>query len=373
MGNPPYGIVFDMFMKKEYERKYPEFIRNNELYVAFINRGQSLIKEQGIFSLITPNTYLNGNYYKSLRKFLQKFKIIEIVDFGIRQVFTEANVFTAIFTLKRDLPQERWILKSDFSNIKGYINSNEDDFILKNSLVQKLEKFEKLDKFVKIKDCGYNYWTVGKGKVRHNSIGSRILYSSEYKENELDIPYIKGVNIQKYSISEPKQFLRHNYKDFLNKNDVFRFSIDLLEHKPKIVYRQTSSSLVAALDYNGFHNDKTVHIIIPNDNFDICFILGLFNSKLINYYYQQINGEEGRTFAQVKTVYIKQLPIPEISKDEQQPIIALVNQILSAKNVETQCIASLQADTTALEREIDGLVYGLYGVTEEEVKVIEGK
>ena len=365
IGNPPYMIVFDMMLKKEYERNFPEFIRNNDLYVAFINRGLSLLKEKGLFCLITPNTYLKGDYFKSLRKFLQQYQILEIVDFGIKQVFTEANVFTAIFLLKKDTSQEKWILKSDFSDIKGHINSNELDFVLKNPLIQKLDKLAKLDDFAKIKDCGYNYWSIGKGKVRQNSVGSRILYSSENKENELDIPYYKGSNIQKYSLSEPKQFLRHNYSDFLNKNDVFRFSANLLEHKPKIIYRQTSSSLIATLDENGFHNDKTVHIIIPNDSFDIRFILGLFNSKLINYYYQQINSEQGRTFAQVKTVYVKQLPIPKVSKDEQQPIIALVNQILSVKK------ENAQADTKKLEREIDKLVYGLYGLSEEEVKIIE--
>ena len=367
IGNPPYGIVYDMLLKKEYERKYPEFIRNNDLYVAFINRGLTLLKRNGVFSLITPNTYFKGNYYTSLRKLLQQFQIIEIVDFGIRQVFTEANVFTSIFLLKKDIPQEKWILKSDFSSVKGNIKSNELDFILKNPLVQRLDKITKLEEFAKIKDCGYNYWTIGKGKTRHNSIGSRILYFSDNKENELDIPYYKGSNIQKYSLSEPKQFLRHNYNDFLNENDVFRFSADLLEHKPKIIYRQTSSSLIAALDENGFHNDKTVHLIIPNNNFDVRFILGLFNSKLINYYYQQINSEQGRAFAQVKTVYIKQLPIPEISIEQQKPLIALVNQILSAKK------ENRAADTLELEREIDLLVYGLYGLTEGEIEMIENK
>jgi hypothetical protein len=365
IGNPPYMIVYDMFLKKEYERRYPEFVRNNDLYVAFIHKGITILKKNGLFSLITPNTYLKGDYFKNLRKFMQQFQINEIVDFGKKQVFPEANVFTAIFALQKENPLEKWALKSDFSNIRGFINSNDEDFVIKNNLIQKLDKFSKLGEFAEVKDCGYNYWSIGKGKVRQDSIGSRILYANEKKENLLDIAYIKGVNIQKYSLSEPKQFLRHDYSDFLNENDVFRFSADLLEHKPKIVYRQTSSSLIATLDSNGFHNDKTVHIIIPKNNLDISFVLGLFNSKLMNYYYQQINDEEGRTFAQVKILYIKQLPIPNITLSEQQPITAIVNQILSAKQ------ENPAANPSALEREIDLLVYGLYGLGEEEIEIIE--
>ena len=55
-----------------------------------------------------------------------------------------------------------------------------------------------------------------------------------------------------------------------------------------------------------------------------------------------------------------------------QPDIALVNQVLSAKNVETHNCASLRKDTAELEREIDKLVYNFYGLTEDEVAVIEG-
>lgn len=62
----------------------------------------------------------------------------------------------------------------------------------------------------------------------------------------------------------------------------------------------------------------------------------------------------------------KQFPIAKASKEQQQPIIALVDQILDAKK------SNPSADISALEREIDRLVYGLYRLTEEEIKVVEG-
>ena len=63
----------------------------------------------------------------------------------------------------------------------------------------------------------------------------------------------------------------------------------------------------------------------------------------------------------------KQFPIAKASKEQQQPVIELVNKILEAKR------SNPITDTSALKREIDGLVYELYGLTEEEINVVEGK
>ena len=64
--------------------------------------------------------------------------------------------------------------------------------------------------------------------------------------------------------------------------------------------------------------------------------------------------------------FISKMPIPNLSEDAQQPIISLVTRILTAKQTDPQ------SDTTALEAEVDALVYGLYGLTEEEIGIVEG-
>ena len=63
--------------------------------------------------------------------------------------------------------------------------------------------------------------------------------------------------------------------------------------------------------------------------------------------------------------FIAKMPVPEISVKDQQPIISLVNRILSAKESDPK------ANTSALEAEVDKLVYSLYGLTKEEIKIIE--
>ncbi|MDR3246122.1 MAG: restriction endonuclease, partial [Prevotellaceae bacterium] len=91
-------------------------------------------------------------------------------------------------------------------------------------------------------------------------------------------------------------------------------------------------------------------------------------SKFLNWYYQNIiNPEKGEALAQVKKGHISQLPIPAVSPAVQRPIIDLADEILRLKS------ANPQADTAALERQIDRLVYELYGLTEEEIKIVEEK
>ncbi|MFM7792525.1 MAG: hypothetical protein ACKO90_32010, partial [Microcystis panniformis] len=85
----------------------------------------------------------------------------------------------------------------------------------------------------------------------------------------------------------------------------------------------------------------------------------------LNYFFRSFKEEEGRAFAQVKTVDIKNLPFQEIEKDKQKPFIELVDQIIAAKKDDPN------ADTSELEKQIDHLVYKLYQLTYNEVKIID--
>ncbi len=368
IGNPPYMIVFETVLKKYLETSYHEFKRNNDLYIAFVIRAFSLLKTNGIYSFITPNTFIKGNYFKGIREFLaNKTQIIEIIDFGSEIIFEEVSVFSSITTALKSKPLKDWILKTSFKEIKGTIKSEQVDFVFKNKLISRLDKLTKFDEFFLINDIGFNYWTKGRGKVRGGSIGSRVFYNGE-KQNQNDIPFIRGADIEKYSISFSNNYLRHNWQFILEENDTFRFNQEIMETSPKIIYRQTSNRIVATIDYNkNFHN-KTIHTLInrPDNNFDLRFVLGLLNSKLLNYFFQSFKEEEGRAFAQVKTVDIKNLPFLVVSKEVEVSLSSIVSQILFIKE------NSPTADTTTLESQIDQLVYELYGLTEEEIEIVEG-
>jgi hypothetical protein len=341
LGNPPYRIVFETEIKECLENSYPSFRRNNDLYVAFFEKSLQLIKDKKFLSIITPNTYVRGEYFKELRNLLIKNQIIEVVDFGNKMIFEDANVFTAIISLKKEKQQTGWLMKSDLDREKGCVKARTNSFIARNGLFLKLSKYPKFQQFFLIKDVGYNYWTEGRGKSRASgSIGDKVFYKGS-KSDDRDIPYIKGSQIHKYYNSLPVNFLKHNYKDFLDKNDTFRFTPEILEKVPKIIYRQTSSKLISTIDFNAYHNDKTVHCVISKaeyeTNIDLKFVLTLLNSSLLNYYYDILTEETGRVFAQVKTIYIKDLPYVLISKEAQHPFTEKAELMLSLnKELQTE-------------------------------------
>lgn len=309
IGNPPYVQVFDLILKSALENMYDCFKRNNDLYSSFYQMSIELLKTNGIIGFITPNSFIKGNYFKNLRDFFIQFQIHSIVDFNNELVFQDANVFSAILILEKKLASKDWILKSNLHEVKGIIKNGANEFIPVNPILTKFSNTPVFENYFLIKDVGFNYWSVGGEKTRGNSIGDRILYKGERKDDK-DIPYTKGSNFNRYSEIENENFLRHNYTDFLNSNDTFRFSEELLKRSPKLIYRQTSSSLIGTIDHDSNYCDKTVHIIVTkeNINIDYRYLLAIFNSKLLNYFYKIMTEESGRAFAQVKTVNIKKLP-----------------------------------------------------------------
>ena len=92
----------------------------------------------------------------------------------------------------------------------------------------------------------------------------------------------------------------------------------------------------------------------------------MFNSKLLNFLYHSISQEKGKSQAQVKIKTVKQLPVILPDKDKQNAIILMAEKILQAK------ATNPAADTSALEADIDRLVYQLYGLTTEEIAMVEG-
>ena len=366
IGNPPYMIVFNKSQKHFIENRFLEFKRNNDLYVAFIIQAVALLKSNGLLSLITPNTYIKGSYYLRLRQFLaQKIQLTEVIDFGNTMIFDDASVFCAISSAIKVAPRLGWLLKSDMETLKGIIPACDEEFLIKNNVIQNLNQFSKFGEFFEIKDVGFNYWTEGRGKVRGQSIGSRVLYKGE-RENELDIPYVKGVDITKFGLSFSNNYLKHNWESMLAENDTFRFSNSFFQKSPKIFYRQTSNKIIATIDIAKQSCDKTVHIIVNKieNTFDLKYALAILNSKLIDYYFNSYKGEAGRAFAQVKTIDVKNLPFFNANMDTQQLFIDKVNAIITAKQN--------HIDTSQLEAEVDAMVYALYGLTDDEIKLIEG-
>jgi len=402
IGNPPYGIVFEEKVKQYIENTLPTFRRNNDLFVAFIEKSLSLLKVGGLFSFIIPNTFLIGAYYDLIKiVILNKAKIIKILDFGINHVFHDPNVFNSVIVLQKepnqtkreqniirfyDVPilktadlfhleevsQEIGILQSQFSNLA---------WKPKNRIIDKIfkQKDNILDDIYYVKDVGFNYWSIGRGKKRGDSIGSRVLYEGERKSQK-DMPFLKGRDITRYDYKFGNHWLKWDYKKYLEeKTDKFGFSPDFLGASPKIVYRQTADRIIAAIDFKKYYLDKTVHLIIPRENVkaNIISLLGVLNSRLMLYLYRDMVSEEGRTFAQVKTVYIKKIPLKLNNKLETNISELVKKQLELNKRLSgfgdkrTDERAEIEEQIERTDAQIDQLVYKLYGLTAKEQKIIE--
>lgn len=392
IANPPYGIVYDEKIKERYEHNFETFKRNNDIYIAFYQNGIWLLRTEGVLAYITPNTFLNGDYFKAWRNFLtSKTKLLRIRDYKNLHIFIDPTVFVTVLICskqeKQNYPYEviidtarESVLQYDSEPIQIRFASDK-KIKAENALLNRLTSIRNCklaDELFYIKDVGFNYWTEGKGKSRDgNSIGSRVFYNNKNKQDSRDISFLKGRDIFKYKIKSPTNYLKYNYERYLDKSkDTFRYSPDFLKQTPKIIYRQTANTIIASLDLDSNYLDKTVHLIVPKDkrNLDyLKFVLGILNSKLMGYVYSYISQElEGRAFVQVKTTYVKQLPIREVPEKEQLSIIKLVDQILSiTKDDDYLDNPDKQAKVKKLEKEIDQLVYKLYELTPEEIKIVE--
>jgi len=130
---------------------------------------------------------------------------------------------------------------------------------------------------------------------------------------------------------------------------------------------QRSNINTFAYSNESWCSSADVYYITKNKkDYSLKYILAILNSKLMYYWLYYMGKRKG----EILELYLEPLqfiPIKKISDDEQQPFIKLVESILAAKS------NNPQADTSALEIEIDQLVYQMYGLTEEEIKVVEGK
>ncbi|MBN1485306.1 MAG: N-6 DNA methylase [Chloroflexia bacterium] len=399
IGNPPYGIIFDDQIKGYLEQNYETFVRNNDNYVAFLQRSIELLAPKGLLGFIVPNTFLLGPYFNDLKRYiLDNVTSLDLVDFGINQVFQQPNVFTALVFLQRGAKGPSSIPAS-FAKVEdmrafpnGLSHESLDQEILSSlnwspasSLARLFQSETYLDDVAWVKDVGLNYWTKGRGKVRGGSIADRVLYKGK-RQHPDDKPYLKGRDIARYLVTFGGHWLRHDYPDRLNPTvDTFRFSPEYLERE-KIIYRQTADRIIAAYDSDMMLTDKTLHTVVLKEDWarsmHIYYLLGLLNSSLMTYLYRTMAQEEGRDFAQVKVFRMKKLPIPAVDSSNSislarhdrmvslvETMLSLNEQLAAARVAHDKRVLQRQIDAT--DKQIDQLVYELYDLTEGEIEIVE--
>ncbi len=376
IGNPPYLRVRDESeqVRKYYFDNYSVSENQLDLYHLFIERSFSIANKESVHSLIVPNAFLANQNNIRLRKFiLDNFsidRIIEVKD----DVFEEASVEVLIFIFNKprvsSLSQYFIAEKGSFYyrnsfDTNAFQNTPNNNFTVtvdtkRQDIISKI-----LRKSVKVSDLfntisGIKEYQVGKGKPPQNDAQVKgKVFNANSKVDDTYLPELRGKNLSKYSFTWENEYI--SYGTWLAEPRVPDFF-----EGDKILIRQipAKESLIASFIKETYVVDQTAYIAKPKSEIDILFYLGILNSKLLFWYFQNINNEFDQLFPKIKVKEFNLLPVPSIEYASEE-ISSIVSNILGLK------ARDKKYDISQLENQIDQLVYQLYELTEEEIKIIE--
>jgi hypothetical protein len=238
--------------------------------------------------------------------------------------------------------------------------------VTSDKIIEKLQSDSYLlNNIVQIK-AGLQAYEIGKGNPKQTPEDVRLrIYDYDYKFNEDTFQYIEGKDVNRYSLKWAGTYLK--YGDNLAAPRTF----DIFSGK-KIIIREITGnhprSIIATYSEETFLFNRSNIAVVEKDGFSIPlkYILGILNSKLISYYFKKNTAKSVRQmFPKIILEDLRKFPIKKGSDTVQKSIVNLVEQILLTKKSDSM------ADTTSLEAEIDRMVYELYGLTEDEIRIIE--
>lgn len=393
IGNPPWGAEFSGPIKSYLIQKHPEVpTKTKDSYFYFLSRGREILKPGLLLGYVLPNTWLLINNAAEYRRKLLQYDIFEIVDYG-DSVFKDAIVESTTIVLRNQLNLERpcsvkrfkkgQIITEQFVDKSIWLEDQLARITLENNavfndLIRKLnsmsEPFGANCEII----FGIKPYQVGYGKPpqTRQDVDQRI-YHSPKKINAHWKPLIVGGDIDRY-------VTRYTNQEFIKYGEWLMYPSNEAKIKaPKILLRRTSDNIRASLDTEGYYPQNSLFILTSHTH-SLLFLLGILNSRLINFIYKLKCPQTGKIFAEIKPSIIKELPIRLISEGDMQlnarrdQIVALVKELLSLnKQAEVKTAtptqsAQLDRQIQATNREIDRLVYELYELTAEEIKIVEG-
>ncbi|MAT98215.1 MAG: hypothetical protein CL608_13805, partial [Anaerolineaceae bacterium] len=345
IGNPPYALVKDPNIRSFLDTNFESCEYQYDLFVVFMEQAIKTTRQGGIHSFIVPTTFMVEYYFKKIRNFILQTSDIQKLLHFTYQVFKDVTVESAIYQL--NIGEN----KNGENLIETSVIEQEETFRTGNFAINKIAQKE----FAKLSDTDFNITIASPvGKIALKILNSNHYRLDEIAEITVGIkPYQTGKGKPKQTKADVKSRIYDatykvddTYKRYLMGRDVNRYVIAPLEDRwlsygdwlaeprpaapffndKKILIRQTGDSIIAALDtaqhltLNNIHNLNIIAVISVSYE----FLLAILNSKLITAYHQIFVPEAGRTFAEVKTVDLVQLPIPKIKFSEERQA-AVVN------------------------------------------------
>ena len=426
IGNPPYFSMSKLKDQADYfsQAGFETYSKGADIYCLFYELGGRVLKNDGFITYITSNSWLRAIYGDLLKEyFMKNLQPISLLNIEDIQIFEEATVESNIIILqKRKLTDTFSVvnLSNDYTlgtSLSHYFELNHFDFAvpdtsewfigdqLEGNLKAKLENVGRQLKEFDIEInrgflTGYNTAFIIDDQKKNN------LIELDEKNREIIKPILRGRDVHKYSYVDAGLFLIATFPSL--KIDIDEY-ITLKEHlasflpklnqtgeyfhnsegkqvksrkktngkwfetqdtiaywrdfeKPKIVWGEISDKPKFAFDDSGLYAEATTFLMTGEK---LKFLLAILNSKVSEWYFNLIGTTTGMGTNRWKKYKIELLPVKIPSELQEKEIEALVDEILKAKE------QNPSADSTDLENQIDQLVYQLYGLTEEEIAIIE--
>ncbi|ECP8901909.1 class I SAM-dependent DNA methyltransferase [Campylobacter coli] len=436
IGNPPYIRQEELKeLKPHLAKNYKVYKGTSDIYTYFYELGFNVLKENGILSFITSNKYTRAGYGEALREFLLKnVKVLEYTDLNGIKVFDSATVDTSILCFEKSkskdnkfkyLALSNEILKTcaydiglykDFAEFsqnslskESFTFSDENTSALKAKIERigtPLKEWQGLNIYRGIL-TGYNEAFIITTEKRNEILANCKDEAEKERTAKLIRKMLRGRDIKRYSYEWAGLWVINTHNGYKNQNGE-KVEVINIEYYPSLkkhfdefypqLEKRTDKGLTpynlrncAYLDE--FEKEKIVwnpvsgeylfsyikeHIFFNNslfmmtlDVFSLKYILAFMNSNCYKWLITlKTNLIQTGSYAYGAKDKIERLPIPKInSKNEKlaNELINLVDEILKAKEQDKN------VNTQELENKINSLVYKLYNLTEEEIKIIEGK
>ena len=409
LGNPPYVPLQrngSRLANRYQDAGFATFARTGDLYQLFYERGAQLLKpHSGLLAYITSNSWLKAEYGKATRRyFADRHTPLLLLEMG-KDVFEQAIVDASILIVRQgksaaigaavDLDKLTDKTFPPAPELWGELRPEGDK---PWSILSPLER-SVMDKMAAVgtplKDWDVTMFrgvTTGYNPAFIIDTATKeALVAADPKSAEIIKPALRGRDVRRYQVQWAGLWLINarkgiaidtypavyshlqQYQDRLSRkagaNQWYELQASpsdrliALFQEEKLVWIELVDKGRFAYDDTGIYGEASTFIMTGENLKYLCAVL---NSKPVAWYLQQTAPTSGMGTLRWKKAYVERIPIPQISAAAQEPLIALVERILAAKAADPGAV------TAAWEGELDGLVYGLYGLSGEEVGVVEG-
>jgi hypothetical protein len=403
IGNPPYisaptmvatnqKLRNDIIKSKCFSTLYQKW----DLYVPFIEFGLQHLNANGLLSMIVPYPLTNQTYGKKLRELVvNQYNLIELVDLNGTKVFENVTVSNCIPFISKSQPGGSCFIShiNEKKQITRTFKQSYSDLVQdENTSVWNLTTEQRNSTRHSEMPVLGDFCYISKGMVLNadeNTAKGEFTKDDLISETYDDIhcrKYIEAKDIEQYQVKKiryleyntercPGKLSRPTFRELYESNKLVMNCLGdisvMLDEKQQFLHNHSLYCAVLWKELKGIKN-KSISASVKrysrysrkemeafSEQIDLCYLLGVLNSKYAHTLLSNLRGGDYHIYPE----HLRNLPIPNVSLNQQQPIIVLVEQILQFKKQNT--------DTSALEKEIDRWVYELYGLTYDEVKIIE--